>query len=83
MLLLSVPPLWLAPGPPFFLPILILLPFGSGFMSKKRKRISRRRLAGQRVLAHIPTHNLETGEHKPVTAPVGSSPNPACSPRPC
>ncbi|MFN9644943.1 MAG: DUF3155 domain-containing protein, partial [Cyanobacteriota bacterium] len=24
-------------------------------MSKKRKRISRRRLAGQRVLAHVPT----------------------------
>ena len=37
-------------------------------MSKKRKRISRRRLAGQRVLAHGPTHNLETGEYKPVTA---------------
>jgi len=37
-------------------------------MSKKRKRISRRRLAGQRVLAHVPTYNLETGEHKPVTA---------------
>jgi len=37
-------------------------------MSKKRKRISRRRLAGQRVLAHVPTYNLETGSHKPVTA---------------
>ncbi len=37
-------------------------------MSKKRKRISRRRLAGQRVLAHVSTHHLETGEHKPVTA---------------
>ena len=37
-------------------------------MSKKRKRVSRRRLAGQRVLAHVPTHNLDTGEHKPVTA---------------
>ena len=37
-------------------------------MSKKRKRISRRRLAGQRVLAHVPTHHLETGEHKPVPA---------------
>ena len=37
-------------------------------MSKKRKRISRRRLAGQRVLAHVATHNLETGEYKPVTA---------------
>ena len=40
----------------------------SVLMSKKRKRISRRRLAGQRVLAHVPTHNLETGDHKPVTA---------------
>ena len=37
-------------------------------MSKKRKRISRRRLAGQRVLAHVPTFHLETGDHKPVTA---------------
>ena len=37
-------------------------------MSKKRKRISRRRLAGQRVLAHVATHHLETGEYKPVTA---------------
>ena len=37
-------------------------------MSKKRKRISRRRLAGQRVLAHVPTFNIETGDHKPVTA---------------
>jgi hypothetical protein len=37
-------------------------------MSKKRKRISRRRLAGQRVLAHVATFNLETGSHKPVTA---------------
>ncbi len=37
-------------------------------MSKKRKRISRRRLAGQRVLAHVVTYNLETGQHKPVTA---------------
>ena len=37
-------------------------------MSKKRKRISRRRLAGQRVLAHVPIFHLETGEFKPVTA---------------
>ena len=37
-------------------------------MSKKRKRISRRRLAGQRVLAHVSTYHLETGEYKPVTA---------------
>ncbi len=37
-------------------------------MSKKRKRISRRRLAGQRVMAHVPTFHLQTGEYKPVTA---------------
>ncbi|BEV35588.1 DUF3155 domain-containing protein [Synechococcus sp. M16CYN] len=37
-------------------------------MSKKRKRISRRRLAGQRVLTRVQTHYLETGEYKPVTA---------------
>ncbi len=37
-------------------------------MSKKRKRVSRRRLAGQRVLAHVPTFNLDTGNLKPVTA---------------
>ena len=37
-------------------------------MAKKRKRISRRRLAGQRVLGHVPTYHLETGEHKPGTA---------------
>ncbi len=37
-------------------------------MSKKRKRISRRRLAGQRVMAHVDTFHLETGEYKPVTA---------------
>ena len=38
------------------------------FMSKKRKRISRRRLAGQRVMAHVPIYHIETGKHKPVTA---------------
>ena len=37
-------------------------------MSKKRKRISRRRLAGQRVLSYVPSFNLDTGELKPVTA---------------
>ena len=47
---------------------LLLSSLGSCSMSKKRKRISRRRLAGQRVLAHVPTFNLETGAHKPVTA---------------
>jgi len=37
-------------------------------MSKKRKRISRRRLAGQRVMSHVPIFHLGTGQHKPVTA---------------
>ena len=36
-------------------------------MSKKRKRISRRRLAGQRVLSHVPIFHLEAQEFKPVT----------------
>ena len=35
---------------------------------KKKKRISRRRLAGQRVMAHVPIYHIETGKHKPVTA---------------
>ncbi|TGG78537.1 MAG: DUF3155 domain-containing protein [Aphanocapsa feldmannii 277cV] len=37
-------------------------------MSKKRKRVSRRRLVGQRVLTYVPTFNLDTGDYKPVTA---------------
>ena len=49
-------------------PLSLLHPWSDLYMSKKRKRISRRRLAGQRVLAHVPTFNLETGSHKPVTA---------------
>ena len=59
----------LDPRPGCFPPLFTFsLPSGSPAMSKKRKRISRRRLAGQRVLAHVPTFNLETGSHKPVTA---------------
>ena len=37
-------------------------------MSKKRKRISRRRLAGQRGMAHVQPFHLETGKYKPITA---------------
>ena len=48
--------------------VILFIHSRSALMSKKRKRISRRRLAGQRVLAHVPTHHLETGEYKPVTA---------------
>jgi len=40
-------------------------------MSKKRKRISRRRLPGQRVLATIPTHNLENGDTAVTAARSG------------
>ena len=56
------------PSPPPNSPSLSPPPPECFYMSKKRKRISRRRLAGQRVLAHVPTFNLETGSHKPVTA---------------
>ena len=41
---------------------------GSLVMPNKRKRISRRRLAGQRVLSHVPTYSLESGAHKPHIA---------------
>lgn len=58
----------IAPWPCCLADRLTSSPLSPTFMSKKRKRISRRRLAGQRVLAHVPTFNLETGSHKPVTA---------------
>ena len=41
--------------------------FWSTNQCQKRKRISRRRLAGQRVIAHVPIYHIETGKHKPVT----------------
>ncbi len=63
LVLLSPPA---SPALPF--PLSPLHLWSDFYMSKKRKRISRRRLAGQRVLAHVPTFNLETGSHKPVTA---------------
>ncbi|ELR99344.1 DUF3155 domain-containing protein [Gloeocapsa sp. PCC 73106] len=37
-------------------------------MARKRKRKSRRRLEGRKILALVPQYNLESGEDKPVTA---------------
>ena len=37
-------------------------------MARKRKRKSRRRLEGRKILELIPHYNLESGEDKPVTA---------------
>jgi len=68
MLLLSVPPLWLAPGPPFSYPSSSSSPLGVVSCQRSASGSAAVVFAGQRVLAHIPTHNLETGEHKPVTA---------------
>ena len=47
-------------------------------MSKKRKRVSRHRLASG-ILAHVGVHNIETGEYKPVTL-AATSPNRASFP---
>ena len=37
-------------------------------MARKRKRKSRRRQEGRKILELVPQHNLESGEDKPVTA---------------
>ncbi|MGB5595237.1 MAG: DUF3155 domain-containing protein [Crocosphaera sp.] len=37
-------------------------------MARKRKRKSRRRQEGRKVLELIPQYNIESGEDKPVTA---------------
>ncbi len=37
-------------------------------MARKRKRKSRRRLKGRKILELVPHYNLESGEDKPVTA---------------
>ena len=37
-------------------------------MARKRKRKSRRRLEGRKILERVPHYNLESGEDKPVTA---------------
>ena len=37
-------------------------------MARKRKRKSRRRQEGRKILDLVPQYNIESGEHKPVTA---------------
>lgn len=37
-------------------------------MARKRKRKSRRRQEGRKILELVPQHNIESGEDKPVTA---------------
>ncbi|MGB0563312.1 MAG: DUF3155 domain-containing protein [Spirulinaceae cyanobacterium] len=37
-------------------------------MARKRKRKSRRRQEGRKILELVPQYNLESGEDKPVTA---------------
>ena len=37
-------------------------------MARRRKRKSRRRQEGRRILEHIPQYSIESGEDKPVTA---------------
>jgi len=37
-------------------------------LARRRKRKSRRRQEGRKILEHVPQYNLESGEDKPVTA---------------
>jgi len=37
-------------------------------LARRRKRKSRRRQEGRRILEHVPQYNIESGEDKPVTA---------------
>ncbi len=37
-------------------------------MARKRKRKSRRRQEGRKILSLVPQYNIESGEYKPVTA---------------
>lgn len=37
-------------------------------MARRRKRKSRRRLEGRRILEQVPQYSIECGEDKPVTA---------------
>ncbi|MEM8603562.1 MAG: DUF3155 domain-containing protein, partial [Cyanobacteria bacterium P01_H01_bin.121] len=37
-------------------------------MARRRKRKSRRRLEGRRILESVPQYSIECGEDKPVTA---------------
>jgi Protein of unknown function (DUF3155) len=37
-------------------------------LARRRKRKSRRRQEGRRILEHVPQYSIESGEDKPVTA---------------
>ncbi|MBD2104934.1 DUF3155 domain-containing protein [Leptolyngbya sp. FACHB-261] len=37
-------------------------------MARRRKRKSRRRLEGRRILEHVPQFSIDSGDDKPVTA---------------
>jgi hypothetical protein len=37
-------------------------------LARKRKRKSRRRQEGRKILSLVPQYNIESGEYKPVTA---------------
>jgi hypothetical protein len=37
-------------------------------LARRRKRKSRRRQEGRRILEHVPQYSIESGEEKPVTA---------------
>lgn len=37
-------------------------------MARRRKRKSRRRQEGRRILEHVPQYSIESGQDKPVTA---------------
>lgn len=37
-------------------------------MARRRKRRSRRRLEGRKILEHIPQFSIDSGDEKPVTA---------------
>jgi hypothetical protein len=37
-------------------------------LARRRKRKSRRRLEGRKILEHVPQYSIESGEEKPVTA---------------
>lgn len=37
-------------------------------MARKRKRKSRRRQEGRKILELVPNYNIESGDEKPVTA---------------
>ena len=48
--------------------IISLINFRSTNQCQKKKKNQQKKIAGQRVMAHVPIYHIETGKHKPVTA---------------